>query len=121
MDKYVGPERRKYSRVNANFIVSYRIKKETADYDLTQSKNVSQGGMLLTTNKLFANGTLLELTIRFPFISERIKVVGAVMSCREVARNLIYETRINFLDLDQNFFQKIGEYIIKHPKKISEK
>lgn len=116
MDKYGGPERRKFSRMDANFVISYRIKEVVDGYDLTQSKNVSQGGILLTTNRLFSKDTILAMTIRFPLIPQKIDVTGAVVGSKQIVRDLIYETRIKFLDLDEEFFQKLGEFIADNLK-----
>lgn len=113
MDKFKGQERRNHPRVNANFVVSYRIQKAPDNYDLSQTKNVSQGGLLVTTNRKFEKGIFLAITIRFPFIMQRIEVTGQVVESKEVVRNLIYETRVRFLDLDTEFFRKLGEFIDK--------
>ena len=114
MKLYAGSEKRKHPRLNANFIISYRIKQTPENYDLSQTKNVSQGGILLTTNKKFDKGLQLALTIRFPFVSKRISVHGEVVESKEVVRDLIYETRVRFLDLDVDLFEKIGGFIKDH-------
>jgi hypothetical protein len=116
MNKYAGDERRKNPRLNANFVISYRIKQHQGTYDLSQSKNVSKSGILLTTNKAFESGTHLAMTIRFPFVPQRIEVVGEVIDSREVVKNLIYETRIIFQDLDSKFMEELGEFIQKRLK-----
>lgn len=113
MEKFKGSEKRHHPRLNVNFVVSYRIQKMPENYDLSQTKNVSQGGLLVTTNRRFDKGTFLAITIRFPFILQRIEVTGQVVESREIVRNLIYETRVKFLDLDENFFKKLGEFIDK--------
>jgi hypothetical protein len=116
MKTYVGSEKRKHPRLSANFIISYRITQVPENYDLSQTKNVSQGGILLTTNKKFEKGLCLALTIRFPFISQRISVHGEVVESKEVVRDLIYETRVKFLDLDTELFEKVGEFVKKYLK-----
>ncbi|MDD5195008.1 MAG: PilZ domain-containing protein [Candidatus Omnitrophica bacterium] len=116
MNKYEGPERRKTPRLNANFVVSYRVKEVPEGYDLSQTKNVSQGGILLTTNRKFESGTHLAMSIRFPFIAKRIEVTGSVVESKEIVRDLIYETRIQFMDLDAEFFRKLGEFVKEHLK-----
>lgn len=113
MEKFKGSERREHPRLNLNFVVSYRIHKAPENYDLTQTKNVSQGGLMVTTNRKFDKGTFLAITIRFPFIMQRIEVTGQVVESREVVRSLIYETRVMFLDLDKDFFKKLGDFIEK--------
>lgn len=111
MDKTKGEERRKHARLSANFVISYRITQVPDNYDLSQTKNVSQGGLLLTTNRKFDKGVMLAITIRFPFVAQRIEVTGQVVESREVVRNLIYETRISFLDLDMDLFKELGEFV----------
>jgi len=113
LEKFKDSERRLHPRLNANFVVSYRIHKAPENYDLSQTKNVSQGGLMVTTNRKFDKDTFLSITIRFPFIMQRIEVTGQVIDSREVVRNLIYETRVRFLDLDRDFFKKLGEFIEK--------
>lgn len=116
MPGYSGPERRKHARLDVNFVVSYRIKEAQGDFDLSQTKNMSQGGMLLTTNKEFGVGTHLAMILRFPLIPHKIEVTGVVVGCKQIVRDIIYETRIQFLDLDQEFFRKLGEFIKEHLK-----
>ncbi|MCF7873638.1 MAG: PilZ domain-containing protein [Candidatus Omnitrophica bacterium] len=113
MGKYKGPERRKHPRLNANFIVSYKIIEPPSDFDLSQTKDVSQGGLFLTTNKGFEQGTLLSMTIRFPFASDKLKLTGQVVNSEEKVKNLLYETHIQFKDSDEAFLKKIGNFINK--------
>ncbi|UCD14817.1 MAG: PilZ domain-containing protein [Candidatus Omnitrophota bacterium] len=117
MKGYEGAERRKHKRIHVNFVVSYRVKQLSDNYDLSQTKNVSQGGMLLTTNRKFDKDTCLAMTVRFPFIRQKIEVTGRVVSSKEVVKNLIYETRLQFLDLDEDFFQELGKFVKEYMKR----
>ncbi|MCF7872797.1 MAG: PilZ domain-containing protein [Candidatus Omnitrophica bacterium] len=117
MEKYNGPERRKHPRLNANFIVSYRIIEPPSDFDLSQTKDVSQGGLFLTTNRSFDPGTLLAMTIRFPFVSEKLKLTGQVVSSYEKVKGLLYETHIRFENSDEEFLKNIGNFIKKELNK----
>lgn len=117
MEKYLGREKRRYPRLQANFVISYRIKHIPKDYDLSQTKNVSQGGLLLTTNKKFAPGTQLALTIKFPFVPQQIDVLGTVVDSKEIVKNIIYETRLFFADLNTRFFEELGVFIGKQLNK----
>ncbi len=116
MVQYAGPERRKHPRLNVNFVISYKID-ETADiHDLTQSKNVSRGGMLLTTNRPFKKGTHLVMYIRFPFFPKKIEIVGEVVESKEVIKNLIYDTRIKFFGLEEKLLEALEEFVLKRLK-----
>lgn len=110
-------ERRKYPRINAQFVVSYKIKGMADPFDLSQTKNISQGGALLTTNKRFPPGTQLALTIKFPFVSQRINLTATVVDSREVTKDLIYNTRLCFDQSDARFFEVLGSFIKKELEK----
>src|SRR4030042_474308 len=98
---YEGPERRQHPRISARFIVSYRILEEANNLDISQTKNLGLGGMLLTTNRAFNLGTNLALEIRLPFDPHPIMIVGKVLESREISKDLIYDTRIMFLAVDE--------------------
>ena len=49
-------------------MVSYRVKAEVDNYDISQTRNLSLGGMMLTTNREFSLGTVLAIDIRLPFL-----------------------------------------------------
>jgi len=113
---YAGPERRRHARINARFIVSYRILEEVNNVDITQTKNLSLGGMLLTTNKKFTIGTNLALEIRLPFDPNPIMIIAKVMDSSEISKDLIYDTRLLFLAVDErhrNVIKETVDYYIK--------
>ena len=114
---YTGPERRKYPRISGRFIVSYRILEEVDNADITQTRNVGLGGMLLTTNRQFEAGTNLALEIRLPFDPHPIMIIGKVIESREITRNLIYDTRLTFLAVDERHRKIINETVDYYLKK----
>jgi len=106
-----GTDKRKHPRVMARFIVSYRILDENDSRDITQTKNISLGGMLLTTNRQFNPGTNLALEIRLPFDPNPIMLVGKVIESKQITKNLIYDTRITFLAIDEKHRAVIGDTV----------
>ena len=114
---YAGPERRKHPRVSARFIVSYRVLDEVNNIDISQTKNISLGGMLLTTNRRFNNGLLLALEIRLPFDPDPIMIVGKVLDSHEISKDLIYDTRLTFLTVDEKHKNVIRETVSYYVKK----
>lgn len=112
---YSGAERRKQPRVRGRFIVSYRILDEVNNVDITQTKNLCLGGMLLTTNKKFQSGTNLAIEIRLPFERDPIMLIGKVVDSLEVTKDLIYDTRLEFLAIDErhrNIINKTVDYYL---------
>lgn len=113
---YTGPEKRKHTRISGRFIVSYRILEEINNVDISQTKNLSLGGMLLTTNRAFEVGTKLALEIRLPFEPNPIIITGRVIESYEVTKDLIYDTRIEFLSVDgrhRNIISQTINYYLK--------
>jgi c-di-GMP-binding flagellar brake protein YcgR len=123
-EEYSGPERRRYPRLNENYVVSYR-ETETArkDYDLSQTKNISRGGACIATRKQFEKGAHLEIVMRVPFRSEKITVEGEVIESKEVVKNLVSHTRIKFINVDSALEKELGaflEQLLEEEKKEEE-
>jgi hypothetical protein len=70
--------------------------------DITQTKNLCLGGMLLTTNRRFEQGTTLAVEIRLPFERNPIMLMGKVVESIEITKDLIYDTRLQFMAVDEN-------------------
>ncbi|MCX5709277.1 MAG: PilZ domain-containing protein [Candidatus Omnitrophica bacterium] len=114
---YSGPERRRHARVSGRFIVSYRILENADSTDISQTKNISLGGMLLTTNRDFDKGTNLALEIRLPFDPHPIMLIAKVLESKEITKNLIYDTRLMFLAVDDRHRKVINETVNYYMKR----
>lgn len=114
---YKGPERRQHPRVSGRFIVSYRVFEEEDNIDMTQTRNISLGGMLLTTNRQFDPGVKLAIEIRLPFDPSPIMLIARVIDSREITRDLIYDTRLEFLAVDEKHRKVIGQTVDYYIKK----
>lgn len=102
MQSQQAQERRKHPRRDASLVVTYRPEDLTAGYDITQTRNVSQGGMLLTAASPFAPGTRLVLQARLTLRGTPRVLQGTaeVLGFRELVPSLLYETRVRFVELD---------------------
>jgi len=114
---YTGPERRKNPRISGRFIVSYRILEESDSVDISQTRNISMGGMLLTTNRQFEQGTNLALEIRLPFDPNPIMLIGKVIESHEITKELIYDTRLSFLAVDERHRNVLKQTVAYYLKK----
>ena len=108
---YSGPDRREFPRLKGSFIVSYKILDEINNADLSQTKNISEGGMMFTTDKAFPEGTLLTLYVRLPFVEEKIELTGRVLQSKEVVKDIIYETRICFLETPADVLNRVRDVV----------
>jgi len=96
IENLTAVERRRYPRVNGRFVVSYQPLGPDAKFDITQAKNISQGGLLLTSSRPFEKDTNLALRIRLPSMQEPIEPFGRVVESREVIKGVVYDTRLAF-------------------------
>jgi len=117
MQEYRGRERRKKPRAEATIVVSYHLLDEDANYDLSQTRNISQGGMLLTTNRKFEKGVRLGMSIQFPFLDQKVEAIGEVVESREMIANVIYETRVMFYNLKSQLVKLLGDYVLESRQK----
>jgi hypothetical protein len=115
--EYIGPEKRKAPRCTGRFIVSYRVIPNNSNADISQTKNLSLGGMLLTTNCQFEVGTNLALEIRLPFDPDPIMTIAKVLESSEITKGVIYDTRLIFLAIDEKHRKVIGETVGYYLKK----
>lgn len=114
---YSGPEKRKHPRITGRFIVSYRILEEEDNLDISQTRNLSLGGMLLTTNRRLEPGTNIALEIRLPFDPNPMMLIAKVVDSHEITKDLIYDTRLDFLAVDEKHRNIIGQTIDYYLKK----
>lgn len=114
-------ERRKFARVDKKFVVSYRIYGDTKGRtDISQTKNISFGGILMTTDIPFASGTVLSLKLRLPIMNETIDVLGRVTASSRYVNELIYDTHIEFIDVTEKnrvSLQKTMDLFLKKDEK----
>ena len=75
--------------------------------------------MLLTTNCQFPVGTNLALEIRLPFDPDPIMIFAIVLESNEISKGIIYDTRLNFLAIDEKHRHIIGETVGYYLKKGS--
>ncbi|MFA5361891.1 MAG: PilZ domain-containing protein [Candidatus Omnitrophota bacterium] len=113
---YVGPERRSSPRIFSRFMVSYRLMEDVGTIDVSQTKNMALGGMLLTTNRYFSPGTKLAIEIRMPIDPVPIMLIARVIDSAQITKDLIYDTRLEFLAIDEShrrIITRTVEYYLK--------
>ena len=104
-------ERREYPRADATFVVRYCLKGAPRRYDVSKTKNVSRGGVLLTTHRPFEAGDRLEIRLRVPTLAEAADVLADVVGSRQLVRGLIYETRAEFSKMDDFTSRRLAQFV----------
>jgi c-di-GMP-binding flagellar brake protein YcgR len=96
-------DKRRSARADVHFITAYgRINSDTiVERDVTQTKNISEGGVLLTTSRPFEPSANLSLKINLPTFAEPVQMTGIVLESKQLHRNLVYLTRLEFIGIDE--------------------
>ena len=97
-------ERRKFLRINANFVVSYYIyPSERNKSDMTLTRNLSLGGICFTTDRNFDLDTILHISLKLPKINRLIVFLGRVVYTKKLKKGLsLYDTGIKFVEANEN-------------------
>ena len=89
-------------------------------HNASQLKNIGLGGLCLVTSKTFSAGTRMGIELKTPFLTEFVHLKGTVLESNEKIKNIIYETRIQFDELElpaQEILTKLVEHF-SHEKGI---
>ena len=107
-------ERRRYKRINKNFILSYFIKNlPEKRFEITQLKNISLGGMCFITSKAFEAGTEMGIELKTPYMSDVTYLEGRILQSHVKVKNMIYETRFEFENIQPMTMKKFNQRIDK--------
>ncbi|NQT75920.1 MAG: PilZ domain-containing protein [Candidatus Omnitrophica bacterium] len=113
-------ERREFIRISGNFVVSYSdVTTREAKSDITQTKNISAGGIFLTTDRKFPVGTVLRVKLRLPDTPDYIDIKVKVMGSHQRVKGVLYDTRVKFIrirDEDRVFIRKMVDYSLRKGK-----
>ena len=126
MKKREGREKRLAPRLKRRFTIQYQIKKiplakrksVALSADISWTKDLSEKGVFFTTSHLIPFEATLEIKLRLPaqkkFIQLQKKFIqleGRVVACEEIAKNLIYGVRIEFINLKDEQKEALRKFI----------
>ncbi|MBF0504016.1 MAG: PilZ domain-containing protein [Candidatus Omnitrophica bacterium] len=107
-------ERRQFTRIYRNFILSYHEKgKAASKQDVSQINNISRGGLSFVSTHPIKPKTVVVLKLKTPLIADPINLEGVVLDSKEKISEMIYEVRVQFKDISEpvlNVLEKIENY-----------
>lgn len=106
-------ERRRFKRINRSYVVSYApIKKsEELKFDISQTRNLSEGGLLFISDKKFEKDVVLKIKLRLPEFLDYVIVHVQVIDSRPLAKGITYETRGRFVEAEQRIIEAIRRLV----------
>lgn len=113
-------EKRKYIRLPDSLIIRYRVV-NTFLRSSSRSKDISEGGVCLSSSQRFNLGTSLELKIQLQEFAEPIIVIGEVKWLKETGNaQLPFLLGVRFIKIDLRERDKLCEHLqrISQDKKV---
>ncbi|MDO8602768.1 MAG: PilZ domain-containing protein [Candidatus Omnitrophota bacterium] len=108
----IKPERRKFKRINRSYIVSYAIVKgEDLKFDVSQTRNLSEGGLLFMSDREFEKGAILKIKLRLPEFSDYVTVRTQVIESTQLVKDIMYDTRVKFIEVEQKVRESIRKLV----------
>ena len=91
--------------------MSYAPKKLKRSYDASLTKDISSGGVLLTTRQLLQKGTLVTLRARFPFEPLKNSWMDGEVIASDKESEHRYTTRVKFIDKGEIIYSELDKFI----------
>ena len=124
---YNGSEKRECKRIKQPFVVKVRKKigrrrEDNTGWNIVTAQNLGASGALLNDNRKHEVGSLLELEINFPMISDPISCVAMVNRVEENPYSPIMRFATVFTEIDENARELINRlaerFDISKPERI---
>ena len=121
-NKYKGPERRSYMRLNADCAVDYiKLSDDLKPaYDIVEdsySKNISAAGIKFMASEKIPVGSFLELHIKIPTTNKFLTAIGKIVRCN-MEKKENFGIAISFIWISERDKELIDEYV--KSKKLQE-
>nr|MBU1328378.1 hypothetical protein [Candidatus Omnitrophota bacterium] len=105
-------ERRRFKRINGSYIVSYApIKSEELKFDISQTKNICEDGMLFISDRKFEKDVVLKMKLRLPEFSDYVIVQVQVIDSIKRVKVIMYETRARFIEVEEKVREAIRKLV----------
>jgi len=118
IDKYGGPERRRYPRLPGAF-VEYIPEGKISSRKTSFTENISPAGICILVDEDVKRNTGLSLKIYLPGSKESIEAEGRVVWSKPSSfltseKRKHYDLGVEIIKIEENDRQRIWEYIVKN-------
>ncbi|MDP8263151.1 MAG: PilZ domain-containing protein [Candidatus Ancaeobacter aquaticus] len=124
--KYEGQNRRRFVRIPYEAVLRYKVYKETKkcangacddtqkhNYANADSKNLSSGGVMLTTKEHFPLHTILEIEMDVPSMDgyESVTIFGEVVRTCAKKNSELFDNGLSFYRIQQDDRKTIEDFL----------
>ncbi len=105
-------ERRRFKRISRTYIVSYvPMEGEELKFDISQTKNISEEGVMFISDRKFEKDVVLKMKLRLPEFSDFIIVQAQVIDSVQRVKDFMYETRARFINTEKKVKEAIRKLV----------
>lgn len=123
---YTGQERRRYKRIRKHFIAQFQAmdegeKKNDASWEMVTLQNLGAGGALFNYDKRLQKGSLINMHINFPLLSNPIRSIAKVIRIQESDASPVFGIAAVFIEIaeeQKKIIRAAEEFYAKKPGHI---
>ena len=115
-------DRRKYIRIPYEAVIRYKAcpnkEQKKKSFSDACSKNISGGGIMMTTKEHFPTGTILEVELDIPSLDgySTVKILGQIVRTIESEKGKRYENGISFYKIDEQDEEILEQFLEFFPE-----
>ncbi len=119
-------DRRKYIRIPYEAVIRYKARPQKEPkkkvFSDACSKNISTGGILMTTKEHYPFGTILEVELDVPSLDgySTVTILGQVVRTTEIQKGKMYENGISFYKIDEQDEELLEQFLEFFPEMDAE-
>jgi len=105
---------RKHPRISWSFVAKVRLIEADEKWQMTNVKNISEGGCYFYSGQVYEIGKTVEMEIKIPRIEEPMYFIGEVKRCEEKNRGTtqLYGIGVQFQRMDEEKKDKFIETVV---------
>lgn len=116
----VYQEKRKFVRIKSCCTVKVLRCLGQFDESLTQSKNLSQGGLLFTYEGALGLNEVIFLEVRLPEIGKVVKTYARVVRENRIGEGYFYDVGVQFIQFEKEGKKELEDYINLFSHRVAE-
>ena len=82
-----------------------------SELQITNAKNISEGGILITSSEYLEPSTILKLAINLPTREKPVEAYAKVSRCSQDEKTGLYNTGICFVDISKSDREEIATHL----------
>ncbi len=113
MAVYRTPNSRRHKRLQAHSLVKFQTAESYGQAEplISNVKDISAGGMRFWSEKYFAEGTLLRVSVWMPALERPFDALARVVRVRPAFQSGVYYLGLRFIEINREMQSSLNDFI----------